>query len=138
MSDASDASGATFTMNELCCLVGVQPETGVTSVTSVTGPVRELTRDEEAAERGARVRACLCATWELRALGRCVCPEARGEDEDAVNGQLGGKDARRPARHSVGRSEAQGSRACDSATFCSQFLTYRSTDNGSQTHEAAR
>ena len=43
-------------------------------------PSRELTRDEEAAERGARVRACLCASWELEALGRCVCPGAREED----------------------------------------------------------
>jgi hypothetical protein len=41
----------------------------------------ELTRDELAAEAGERRRACLCASWELAAVGRCVCPESReGED----------------------------------------------------------
>lgn len=35
-----------------------------------------LTRDELLAEAGERRRACLCASWELAAVGRCVCPEA--------------------------------------------------------------
>ncbi len=47
---------------------------------------RELTRDELEAEAGSRQRACVCASWELRAVGRCVCPDVRGEDEDASTG----------------------------------------------------
>ncbi len=40
-----------------------------------------LTRDEIEAEAGRRQRACLCAPWELAALGRCVCPLANAEQE---------------------------------------------------------
>ncbi len=61
------------------------------------GSLREgrLTRDEEAAERGLRQRACLCASWELRAVGRCVCPETRGENQEASEGQLSARNRHR-------------------------------------------
>jgi hypothetical protein len=45
-----------------------------------SGLSRELTRDELLAEAGERRRACLCASWELAAVGRCVCPEASEPD----------------------------------------------------------
>jgi hypothetical protein len=63
----------------------------VTPLTPLTPLVhqRELTRDELEAEAGGRQRACLCCSWELAALGRCVCPLARDEDFGTELGKVG-------------------------------------------------
>lgn len=42
-------------------------------------PAPILTRDELEAESGVRVRACLCASWEITELG-CTCSAAREHD----------------------------------------------------------
>lgn len=69
--------------------------TGTTSAQHLAGTscqgvadarVSRLVRAELEQFAGQRP-ACLCATWELAALGRCVCPCARDhEDEPADAG----------------------------------------------------
>ena len=69
-----------------------RPYRGVPGTDWPIGPVDRygladdrLTRDELDAEQGSKVRACLCASWELAALGRCVCPDVRDEGEAQID-----------------------------------------------------
>lgn len=155
MSGGSGASGPTFPMNRAVLFEGCEPETRATSATSATAPARELTRDELLAEAGERRRACLCASWEIAAVGRCVCleasePDAPDEEDDDdgrapagdVDPYEGGidpcdgagdvlgpysapLDAYEVASNSRGCFETQGSRVNGSGRSESQKLTRR-------------
>ena len=74
-------------------------------------PRRELTRDELEAETGSRQRACLCASWELAALGRCVCPRATEVTPGGVVPQ--GVSIRRPPTSEVAGSALSGAMSAD-------------------------
>lgn len=69
---------------------------------------RELTQDELLAEKGDRVRACLCASWEIAGVGRCVCPDARETVEEPLPGPPATRRDPRPGGRVLGPIPGQG------------------------------